>query len=168
MLSLGLMLGATAEAQIVEKRSFTSQNEIQALDNTTFCTAFLANNQVYTLRDIQVCTLTGIDQIAFNPTGSSIALMSGKDDLVIYSFRDRDRLLFKISDKRKDIKKRKGLPLVVGGELGAKLAKEARKGDVVNVAMCFAADARSFVVANSAGELIIYDTRIPATGLYPR
>lgn len=61
MLSLGLMLGATAEAQIVEKRSFASQNEIQALDNTTFCTAFLANNQVYTLRDIQVCTLTGID-----------------------------------------------------------------------------------------------------------
>lgn len=78
--------------------------------------------------------------------------MSGKDDLVIYSFRDRDRLLFKINDKRKDIKKRKGLPFVVGGELGAKLAKEAR----------------SFVVANSAGELIIYDTRIPATGLYPR
>lgn len=61
---------------------------------------------------------------------------------MIYSFRDRDRLLFKINDKRKDIKKRKGLPFVVGGELGAKLAKEAR----------------SFVVANSAGELIIYDT----------
>ena len=159
MLSLGLMLGTTAEAQIVEKRSFASQNEIQALDNTTFCTAFLANNQVYTLRDIQVCALTGIDQIAFNPTGSSIALMSGKDNLVIYSFRDRNRILFNIKDKRKDIKKRKGLPFVVGGELGAKLAKEARKGDVVNLAMCFAEDARSFVVSNSAGEIITYDTR---------
>ncbi len=146
-------------AQVKEKRNFASQKEITSFDNTTFCTAFLSNGELLALRDIPIADIRKIDKILFNPTGSSLALIRGDNPICIYSFRERNRRLFELKDKRKDVKKRTNLPFFMEGETGEKLMKEASKGHIVPLAMCYAANARSFIVSNSLGEIIVYDTR---------
>lgn len=146
-------------AQVEVKRTFPSERRIGAFDNTTFCTAFLSDGELLTLRDIPIADVVGIDKIVFNPTGSSLALMRGKKAVSIYSFRDRNKKLFELKDKRKDLKDRKNLEFYLPGESGAELMKAASKGDVVVLAMCYGADARNFLTANSLGEIIVYDTK---------
>ena len=146
-------------AQVKEKRNFASQKEITSFDNTTFCTAFLSNGELLALRDIPIADIRKIDKILFNPTGSSLALIRGDNPICIYSFRERNRRLFELKDKRKDLKKRTNLPFFMEGETGEKLMKEASKGHIVPLAMCYAANARSFIASNSLGEIIVYDTR---------
>lgn len=147
-------------AQVKEKRTFVSEKKsINSFANTTFCTAFLADGELLTLRDIAVVDLKDVDQIVFNPTGSSLALLRGKKDVAIYSFRERNKKMFELEDKRKDLKKRQNLPFVLPGKAGAELMKNASKGDVVTIAMCYAPDARNFITANSLGELIVWDTK---------
>lgn len=148
-----------AMAQIEMKRNFPSEKRITAFDNTTFCTAFLSSGSLFTLRDISIVDLRDIDQIVFNPTGSSLALLRGDKEISIYSFRDRNKKLFELKEKRKGLKARKNLSFVLPGEEGAKLMKDASKGDLISLAMCYAADARHFVASNSLGEIIIYDTK---------
>ena len=123
-------------AQVVEKRGFDSQKKINALDNTTFCTAYLSDGALYTMRDIAINDVRKIERIVFNPTGSSIALLRAKNPISIYSFRDRNKKLFELKEKRKKLKA-KPMP----------------------VSMCYSADARSFIVGNSLGEIVIYDTK---------
>lgn len=123
-------------AQVVEKRGFDSQKKINAFDNTTFCTAYLSDGALYTMRDIAINDVRKIERIVFNPTGSSIALLRAKNPISIYSFRDRNKKLFELKEKRKKLK-----------------AKPMR------VSMCYSADARSFIVGNSLGEIVIYDTK---------
>ena len=43
-----------AMGQVVEKRTFMAQKTIDAFDNTTFCTAYLSDGMMYTMRDIAV------------------------------------------------------------------------------------------------------------------
>ena len=86
-----LLLSGQAMAQVKEKRSFSSDKTIEAFDNTTFCTAFLADKSLYTLRDIPVTDIHKITKIAFNPTGSSIAVLRNEKPISIYSFRIMDR-----------------------------------------------------------------------------
>ena len=123
-------------AQVVEKRGFDSQKKINAFDNTTFCTAYLSDGVLYTMRDIAINDVRKIERIVFNPTGSSIALLRAKNPISIYSFRDRNKKLFELKEKRKKLKA-KPMP----------------------VSMCYSADARSFIVGNSLGEIVIYDTK---------
>ena len=123
-------------AQVVEKRGFDSQKKINAFDNTTFCTAYLSDGALYTMRDIAINDVRKIERIVFNPTGSSIALLRAKNPISIYSFRDRNKKLFELKEKRKKLK-----------------AKQ------MQVSMCYSADARSFIVGNSLGEIVIYDTK---------
>lgn len=123
-------------AQVVEKRGFDSQKKINAFDNTTFCTAYLSDGALYTMRDIAINDVRKIERIVFNPTGSSIALLRAKNPISIYSFRDRNKKLFELKEKRKKLKA-KPMP----------------------VSMCYFADARSFIVGNSLGEIVIYDTK---------
>ena len=123
-------------AQVVEKRGFVSQKKINAFDNTTFCTAYLSDGALYTMRDIAINDVRKIERIVFNPTGSSIALLRAKNPISIYSFRDRNKKLFELKEKRKKLKA-KPMP----------------------VSMCYSADARSFIVGNSLGEIVIYDTK---------
>ena len=123
-------------AQVVEKRGFDSQKKINAFDNTTFCTAYLSDGALYTMRDIAINDVRKIERIVFNPTGSSIALLRAKNPISIYSFRDRNKKLFELKEKRKKLKA-KPMP----------------------VSMCYSADARSFIVGNSWGEIVIYDTK---------
>lgn len=123
-------------AQVVEKRGFDSQKKINAFDNTTFCTAYLSDGALYTMRDIAINDVRKIERIVFNPTGSSIALLRAKNPISIYSFRDRNKKLFELKEKRKKLKA-KPMP----------------------VSMCYSADARSFIVGNSLGEVVIYDTK---------
>lgn len=141
------------EGQVVERRGFASQKRINAFDNTTFCTAYLSNGSLYTMRDISVADLRDVEQLVFNPTGSSIALIRKKKPVSIYSFRNRNKKLFELKEKRKKLKA-KPLP----------------------VSMCYGADARNFVVGNTLGEIVVYDTKeylpqayiqcdVPATAL---
>lgn len=123
-------------AQVVEKRGFDSQKKINAFDNTTFCTAYLSDGALYTMRDIAINDVRKIERIVFNPTGSSIALLRAKNPISIYSFRDRNKKLFELKEKRKKLKA-KPMP----------------------VSMCYSADVRSFIVGNSLGEIVIYDTK---------
>ena len=123
-------------AQVVEKRGFDSQKKINAFDNTTFCTAYLSDGALYTMRDIAINDVRKIERIVFYPTGSSIALLRAKNPISIYSFRDRNKKLFELKEKRKKLKA-KPMP----------------------VSMCYSADARSFIVGNSLGEIVIYDTK---------
>lgn len=123
-------------AQVVEKKGFDSQKKINAFDNTTFCTAYLSDGALYTMRDIAINDVRKIERIVFNPTGSSIALLRAKNPISIYSFRDRNKKLFELKEKRKKLKA-KPMP----------------------VSMCYSADARSFIVGNSLGEIVIYDTK---------
>ena len=123
-------------AQVAEKRGFDSQKKINAFDNTTFCTAYLSDGALYTMRDIAINDVRKIERIVFNPTGSSIALLRAKNPISIYSFRDRNKKLFELKEKRKKLKA-KPMP----------------------VSMCYSADARSFIVGNSLGEIVIYDTK---------
>ena len=123
-------------AQVVEKRGFDSQKKINAFDNTTFCTVYLSDGALYTMRDIAINDVRKNERIVFNPTGSSIALLRAKNPISIYSFRDRNKKLFELKEKRKKLKA-KPMP----------------------VSMCYSADARSFIVGNSLGEIVIYDTK---------
>jgi hypothetical protein len=155
-----------AEAQIEQRRSFPSAKRISAFDNTTFCTAFLSEGSLLTLRDIRINELGNIDRIVFNPTGSSIAVMRGDKPISIYSFLERNKELFDLKDKRKGLKKRANLPFVLPGKAGEKLMKDAKKGDIVYVAMCYADDARHFVASNSLGEIIVFNTKDYLPGTY--
>lgn len=124
-----------ASAQVVSKISFDSHKPIQAFDNTTYCTAYLSEGKLFTLRDVQISYYNKISRLAFNPTGSSIAVLRPGSEIRIFSFRKKDRCLFKLKDKR----------------------KEAR--DAEAVAMCYSANARHFIASNSLGEIIVYDTQ---------
>jgi len=62
--------------------------------------------------------------------------LRAKNPISIYSFRDRNKKLFELKEKRKKLKA-KPMP----------------------VSMCYSADARSFIVGNSLGEIVIYDTK---------
>ncbi|WP_455592126.1 WD40 repeat domain-containing protein [Bacteroides sp.] len=124
------------EGQVVERRGFASQKRINAFDNTTFCTAYLSNGSLYTMRDISIADLRDAEQLVFNPTGSSIAIIRKKKPVSIYSFRNRNKKLFELKEKRKKLKA-KPLP----------------------VSMCYGTDARNFVVGNTLGEIVVYDTK---------
>ena len=132
-----VLAAGQAMAQVEVKRIFPSEKKITAFDNTTFCTAFLADGQLWTLRDIAVADVYKVEKIVFNPTGGSLAVMREKKPISIYSFRERNKRLFDLKETRKEVKKQKPVP----------------------VAMCYGADARSFVYSNSLGEIIIYDTK---------
>ena len=153
------LLSGKAFAQIVERLEVPTKKNVISFDNTTFRVAFLAEEKMWAFRDISIAEVNDLRSIAFNPTGSSIALMSGKKDVVIYSFDKQNTKLFELREKRKNLKGRETLPFVLSGEQGAKVMKAASKGDVVPVAMCYAPDARHFVASNSLGEIIIYDTK---------
>lgn len=118
------------------KKGIRLSEKINAFDNTTFCTAYLSDGALYTMRDIAINDVRKIERIVFNPTGSSIALLRAKNPISIYSFRDRNKKLFELKEKRKKLKA-KPMP----------------------VSMCYSADARSFIVGNSLGEIVIYDTK---------
>ena len=146
-------------AQVSQRAEIFSKKVISDFDNTTFCVAYLSDNKMWAFRDVSIADINEIDKVVFNPTGSSLAILSGKKDISIYSFRERNTKLFELKDKRKGLKDRVNLPFVLPGEKGAKLMKAASKGDIVSLAMCYAPDARHFVASNSLGEIIIYDTK---------
>lgn len=152
-------LGGNAVAQVTKRAEILSKKVIADFDNTTFCVAYLSDNKMWAFRDVSIADINDIDKIVFNPTGSSLAVISGKKDISIYSFRERNAKLFELKDKRKGLKDRVNLPFVLSGEKGAKLMKAASKGDIIPLAMCYAPDARHFVASNSLGEIIIYDTK---------
>lgn len=158
LLSL-LVLGGETFAQVTETTAIPSRKVVDGFDNTTFCVAVLSDEKMYALRNVAITDIEGIDKISFNPTGSSIAVMRGKKNISIYSFYKKNTKMFELEDKRKGLKKRENLPFVLPGKKGEELMKDASKGDIIPLAMCYAPDARHFVASNSLGEIIIYDTK---------
>lgn len=157
-----LFLSNGMVAQVVEHsvRARRSKEVITGFDNTTFCVAYLAEDQMWSVNGgTSIAEVGDLRNIVFNPTGSAIAVMSGKKEISIYSFRDTNKKLFELKEKRKGLKDRETLLFTLPGELGAKVMKAASKGDIVPVAMCYAPDARHFVASNSLGEIVIYDTK---------
>ena len=138
MLFAGIFFCGHLEAQVELKRQFPSKQTIEAFDNTTFCTAFLSDGRLYTLRDIPVAELSKIKKISFNPTGSSVAVLRENKPIRVYSFRIKNKKLFELKEERKF----KGV-----------------KEKPMPVAMCYGADARNFIVSNTFGEIVVYDTR---------
>ena len=153
------MMGGETVAQVKEIRNFASNEQIAAFENTTFCTAFLSEEGgLYTFRDISIVDVRNIDQIAFNPTGNSLAVMRADKNISIYSFRERNRKMFELKDKREGLKERPVLPLDASCNLTENQMKALQKGKYMPLAMCYAPDARHFVASYSLGEIIIYDT----------
>lgn len=130
-----IMGGEFASAQIEQKKEFPAQNTISTFDNTTFCVAYLSNGNLLTLRDRPVTIYNKLTNIAFNPTGSSLAVARPGKEIRIYSFLKKDNKLFTLKEKRKEFK------------------------EAETTSMCYAANARYFVAATSANEIIIYDTK---------
>ena len=159
VLSVVLSFCGSAMAQVTERVVIPSKKDITNFSNTTFCIAFMAEEQVWALRDIKIAELNDIDETVFNPTGSSLAVRQGKKEITIYSFHERNKKMFELKEKRKGLKDRENLPFTLTGEKGEKLMKAASKGDIISLAMCYAPDARHFIVSNSLGEIIIYDTK---------
>lgn len=159
VLSVVLSFCGSAMAQVTERVVIPSKKDITNFSNTTFCIAFMAEEQVWALRDVKIAELNDIDETVFNPTGSSLAVRQGKKEITIYSFRERNKKMFELKEKRKGLKDRENLPFTLTGEKGEKLMKAASKGDIISLAMCYAPDARHFIVSNSLGEIIIYDTK---------
>lgn len=124
-----------ASAQIDFKKEFKSPNVITEFDNTTFCIAYLSEGSLFTIKNYPITTYNKINDIVFNPTGSSIAVSKPGKDIRIYSFYDEDKKLFTLKEKRKEFK------------------------DAEITSMCYSDNARHFVSATSANEIIIYDTK---------
>ena len=122
-------------AQIDFKKEFPSQHAITMFDNTTYCIGYLSNGNLLTLRDNAITTYNKLNNIAFNPTGSSIAVSRPGKDIRIYSFHKKDRMLFTLKEKRKEYK------------------------DAETTSMCYSDNARHFIEGTSANEIIIYDTK---------
>ena len=57
VLFAGLFFCVALNAQVKLKREFSSKQVVDDFDNTTFCTAFLSDGGLYTLRDIPVTNL---------------------------------------------------------------------------------------------------------------
>lgn len=151
-LLFSLLVSTQAVAQVTERVILPSKKVITDFSNTTFCIAFLADEKMWANRDIQIAEISDIDDIVFNPAGSSIAIRSGKKEIAIYSFREKNKKMFELKEKRKGLKDRKNLPFTLPGEKGAKMMKAASKGDLIPLSMCYAPDARHFIVSNSLGE----------------
>lgn len=124
-----------ASAQVKRAKDFPAQNTISTFDNTTFCVAYLSGGNLLTLRDRPVTIYNKLSQLAFNPTGSSIAVARPGKEIRIYSFLRKDKRLFSLKEKRKEYK------------------------DAETTSMCYSANARYFIAATSANEIIIYDTK---------
>lgn len=90
---LACMLTATlginvANAQIDYRKEFPSKYEIKTFDNTTYCIAYLSNGELLALRDNPIITYNKINNIVFNPTGSSIAVSrEGKEIRIFLSIK---------------------------------------------------------------------------------
>ncbi|MDR1005060.1 MAG: WD40 repeat domain-containing protein, partial [Prevotellaceae bacterium] len=136
LLVAALFVSISLTAQIEVKKSIATKLPIVAFDNTTYCMAFLSNGALYTFRDAGIVNTSDITQLVMNPTGSSIAVIRKKKPVYIYSFREANKELFTLKERRKGLKA-KPLPL----------------------AMCYGADARNLLVSNTLGEIVVYDTR---------
>jgi hypothetical protein len=133
--ALLLLVSISTTAQIKIEKTIPAM-PMTAFDNSTYRALFLSNGGVYTFRNVNVVFPSEIMQVQFNPTGSSVAVIRKNKPVSIYSFNEANDLLFRLKDKRKDLK-----------------AKPHP------IAMCYTADARNFLVSNTLGEIVVYDTR---------
>lgn len=129
---------ANAQEQIFERKTIPTTKGIVSVINSDFTTVYLgADSKLYTLRSVPVLSSSNIQKAAINPAKSSFAIIYKKSDEVkIYSANEQNFLLKEITDKRK--------------KLPAK---------PYPVTLCYGADARSLVISNTLGEIIIFDTK---------
>ncbi len=133
-----LLLTFSASAQIQERKAVPTTKGISAVINSDFTTVYLGeDSRLYTLRNAQVLNTSNVQTVVMNPAKSSFAVVFKKSDEVkIYSANEQNLLLFEIKDKRKKL-----------------------PATPYPVALCYGADARNFILSNTLGEIIIYDTK---------
>lgn len=138
LMAAGICSFSAANAQINERKSVSSKEEIKGFSNSNFRIAYVSEaGKLYTLRGIPVVMDSKISKVAFNPAGASLAVMYEKKPVVnVYSFTRKDELVSEIKDKRKKL-----------------------PADPYPTAVCYGADARNLVIANTLGEIVIYDTK---------
>ena len=121
-------------AQIKHSASFNT-NEVQSATNALFCVLYSNDGKVLNIRNTDAApSLSGVLALVMNPASGSYAVMT-KKNVSIYSYVERDVRLYFLKETRK--LKEKPLP----------------------VSICYSPDSRNFLVANSLGEIVVYDTR---------
>lgn len=138
LMAAGICSFSAANAQINERKSVSSKEEIKGFSNSNFRIAYVSEaGKLYTLRGVPVVMDSKISKAAFNPAGASLAVMYEKKPVVnVYSFTRKNELVSEIKDKRKKL-----------------------PADPYPTAVCYGADARNLVIANTLGEIVIYDTK---------
>ena len=124
----------TTNAQIKQSASFNT-NEVESVTNALYCVLYNHDGTVLNIRNKETApSLTGVTGLLMNPASGSYAVMT-KKNVSIYSYLERDLRLFHLKETRK--LKEKPNP----------------------ISMCFSPDSRNFLVSNSLGEIVVYDTR---------
>lgn len=134
----GILSLTDANGQITERKTLNTKQQVKNFDNSGFRAAYVGkDNKMYSLRNMPVLMDTKIEKIVFNPAGSSFAVMYEKKPQVnIYSFNEYDKLISPIRDKRKKL-----------------------PATPYPTAICYGSDARTLIIANTLGELVVYDTK---------
>ena len=134
------LLSINAKAQIkLSTKSATEQ--IECLTNALYCVLYTSEGEVLNIRSYKTApSMTGVRDVLMNPASGSYAIMTRKN-IAIYSYTELDERLFAIKETRK--LKEKPIP----------------------VAMCYSPDSKTFLVSNTLGEIVVYNTRdyIPVT-----
>ena len=121
-------------AQITQKTTFNT-NPVDVVASAQSCVLYSSAGTPYTVRNFPAAqSLSGVTKMVMNPARSSYAAMT-KKNVVIYSYINEDERLFNLKETRKI--KEKPTP----------------------VSMCYSPDARTFLVANSLNEIVVYNTR---------
>ncbi len=146
---------ANNSKEIVKKLTVVnSKYDVERFYNTTFRLVYPTDAGIMTFRDLWVAKDV-VYEMAFNPTGSSFAVNNGSRRVYVYSFEKVNEVLNVIEFKNDDLDIRKNLPFILNGKVGQKLMKQASKGKLVPIAMCYSSDAKHFLLSNSLGEIVI-------------
>ena len=138
VLVLGIMLliseaTYSQSGKIKEQQTIPSQHVIAGFNNFSYRVVYKSAGKtpaLYTYRDNSVTETSNIGNFVLNPNGSSVAFIN-KNNVLIYSFIEREKQLFKIN--------------------GSKIQ--------IPQALAYSADARQFIVAYSDNQIFFYDTR---------
>lgn len=134
MIVLYSLVSTIASGQITQKKVF-STNQVDMIASASSCVLYGSEGIVFTVRNYPAApSLNGVRMMVMNPARSSYAAMT-KKNVAIYSYLIEDERLFTV----KEIRKMKDKP--------------------TPVCICYSPDARTFLVSNTAGEVVVYNTR---------
>ncbi|MCC8186111.1 MAG: WD40 repeat domain-containing protein [Bacteroides sp.] len=136
-LCLGMaVVSASLSAQVEELRTYKAKRKITSVSNASYRVLYYNGKGIHTYNDNLLFEVEKMREFAIIPSGASLAVLDKKGRVVIYSCNEYNKVLHKIKNKRKDV-----------------------KGKWEVNALCYGADARNLIVANSLSEILVYDPR---------